>query len=154
MSALRGPPLRTLGVCGCIFPLSRVSIQSCDSAPRRCSTTATFFSSCWSPCGPAPRRTGRRLPARGCPSPSRHTGTTPCFPCESHTQQCPLPRVLPPPGFWEKDRKGEREEEGGRKEGERDQFSRIREKMQFGERAKPGGTSPRAVISTRTSGQF
>lgn len=98
MSAFSSPLHWTQAVCGCLFPAARPSIQSCDSAPRLRSTTATFFSSCWSPCGPAPRRTGRRLPARGSPSPSRHTGTTPCFFYESHIQLCPLPLMLPPPG--------------------------------------------------------
>lgn len=91
------PALNTGGLSLCI-PLGPPSLQSCDSAHCHCSTTATFFSSCWSPGGPAPRRTGRTLPARGSPSPSRHTGTTPCFPYESHTQLCPLLLVLPPPG--------------------------------------------------------
>lgn len=91
----------SLSVC---IPLCSPSIQSCNSAPCRRSTTATFFSSCWSPSDSALRTTGRRLPARGCPSPSRHTGTTPCFPSESHTQLCPLPLVLPPSGSWKKER--------------------------------------------------
>jgi len=132
MSAFGGPPpLRTLAVCRRVFPLgSPSSVQSCDSAPCRRSTTATFFSSCCSPSGRAPRKTGRRLPARGCPSPSRHTGTTPCFPYESHIQLCPLPRARPPAGSWEE----EREEGKGVRDLERDRSTKRkgREAMRGG----------------------
>lgn len=109
MSAFPWEPLLwTLAVCQCVFTLALPSIQSCDSAPHHHSTTATFFSSCWSPSGLAPRRTGRRLPVHGSPSPSRHTGTTPCFSYESRIQLCPLPLVLPPPGSLEKGREERR----------------------------------------------
>ncbi len=40
------PPALNTGSLSVCISLSLPSIQSCDSAPRRCSTTATFFSSC------------------------------------------------------------------------------------------------------------
>lgn len=91
----------SLSVC---IHLSLPSIQSCKSVLQHHSTTATFFSSCWSPSGPAPHRTGRRRPVHGSPSPSRHTGTTPYFSYKSHIQLCHLLLLLPPPGSWEKRR--------------------------------------------------
>lgn len=107
--SIQRPPALNTGSLSVCTPLSSPFVQSCSSAPRRHSTTATFFSSCWSPSSRASHKIGRRHPARGSPSPSRHTGTTPCFPYESHIQPCPLLLVLPPPGSWEKEREKGRE---------------------------------------------
>lgn len=104
LAVLQPPALNTGSLSGCI-PLGSAAIQRSDYAPCCCNKTTTFFSSCWSPSGPASHSTGRRLPAPS-PRPSRHTGTTPCFPSENHTRPCPLPRALLPSGFWEKERGG------------------------------------------------
>lgn len=98
--------LNTGSLSGCI-PLGSAAIQRLDYAPCCCNKTTTFFSSCWSPSGPASHRTGRRLPALSSPRPSRHTGTTPCFPSENHIRLCPSPLALLPSGFWEEEREEE-----------------------------------------------
>lgn len=92
------PIVRSFYLYICVYsPKSPLTTQCCDSALQHTRLhTATFFSSCWSPNGQAPHRTGRRAQARGLPSPSRQPGTRPCFHYESHIQQCPLqPAQLP-----------------------------------------------------------
>jgi len=109
------PPALNTASLSVYIPLSSATIHRCNSAHCCCSTTATFFSSCWSPSGQVPRRTGRRFPARSNPRPARQPGATPCFPSESHIQLCPLPPVLPPQGSWGKGK----EEGGGRNTGQK-----------------------------------
>lgn len=98
VSVPQPPTLNTGSLSACI-PLGSAAIQRLDYAPCCCNKTTTFFSACWSPSGPASHRTGRRLPALSSPRPSRHTGTTPCFPSENHIRLCPLPLELLPSGF-------------------------------------------------------